>query len=328
MNYRRWHEADLMDYLDGRLSSEKQAALRADMAQDAALRLEIKQLEQTVAFTRAVPLRESPRNYLLTPTMVAEPNQAAARPTSRQRRWPTLLLRLTTAVTALAFVVTVGLNLLPMGLGVGGTTGKLASDQAVSISEETTLMVAEAATPMPLASVTPGVLGTPLLPTNEEAPNQAPAPMRMMQAEAEATPEPTPQAGQQGDVMVEELPPGMAPHPAGAESGGAWGVGGGTEDTPLPMESTQDLGSGYATEIPEVAEAEKSVVTETDGVEAAHAETHTPPLPTPPPSDETAPSPPVRPRRARGQRWWLSGILGVVTLLLGGATWWISRRTS
>jgi hypothetical protein len=324
MNYRRWHEADLMDYIDGRLSLEKQAALKADMAQDLVLRLKVKQLEQTVAFTRAVPLRESPRNYLLTPTMVAEPNQTDAEPTPRQRRWPALLLRLTTAVTAIAFVVTVGFNLLPIGLGMGSTTSKLASDQAVSIPEETTLMVAEAATPIPLVSVTPGILGTPP-PTDEEAPNQAPAPMRMMQAATQATPEPTPPAGQQGDVMVEDLPPGMAPHPAGAESGGAWGVGEGTEDTGSPMETTQGLGSGSTTEI---AEVEKAVITETDVVEEAYAETDTHPLPTLSPSDETAPLPPVRPHRARGQRWWLSGILGIFTLLLGSATGWVSRRTS
>jgi hypothetical protein len=334
MSHRRWREADLMDYLDGRLSPEKQAALRADMAQDRALRLMVKQLEQTVAFTRAVPLREAPRNYLLTPAMVAGPERAAPQQARGPQRRPLslLLLRLTTAVTAIAFVVTVSLNLLPGGLGMGGATGKVASDQAVSTQEEAVFMIAEAT---PQASPTPGALGTPPPPPGDEeaAPNEAPAPMRMMPAEAA----PTPTASQQGDVMVEELPPGMGPHPGAAPEGG-WGVGGAAEVPETPMQMTQGLGEGSSVEdsaesgaeggaeggaeISDDAESggEKRVTTET-----AEAEAHPLPAPTTATS-ETEPLTPVRPRRSQRQRWWLPGVLGLVTLLLGGATWWLSRR--
>jgi hypothetical protein len=333
MNHRRWREADLMDYLDGRLSPEKQAALRADMAQDRALRLEVKQLEQTAAFTRAVPLREAPRNYLLTPAMVASPKPTESKRADRQvaiqrpsiRRTPSLLLlRLTTAVTAIAFVITVSLNLLPGAfLGMGGTSSKTASDQPVSPQGETTLMVAAAATPTTVS--TPGALA-PSEPAIEEeaAPNQEPGPMRMMEAPAgESAPaeETTPTEGQWDDVVVEELPPGMGPHPGGADQG----IGGGVAESGPPMEMTQGLDVGGETSISDTAEAEKGVTAETTEEEPLP---DTPPLPTSSPTRATEAPPSGPSRRVQRQRWWLSGLLGVVTLLLAGTTWWFSRRLS
>ncbi len=329
----RWREADLMDYLDGRLSPEKRAALQADIIRDPALRLEVKQLEQTVAFTRAVPLREAPRNYLLTPAMVAGPERTKSQPArstigAQRRPLSLLLLRLTTAVMAVAFVVTVGLNLWPGTLGMGGATGKVASDRAASPQEEAMFMVAEAT---PQASPTRGVLGTPPSTMDEtEAPNEAPAPMRMMQTTAEPTPKGdlaeasapeaalTPPVSQQEAVKVEELPPGMAPPPGAVPEGG--GIGGAAEVPAMPMQTTQGLSVGHGTVISDTAEGEVADrgITET-------SESEQPLMPPPNPS-ETEPLSPVRPRRAPRQRWWLPGILGVITLLLGGATWWLSRR--
>ncbi|MGC9357305.1 MAG: anti-sigma factor family protein, partial [Anaerolineae bacterium] len=131
MNQRAWSEADLSAYLDGELDLQKQAALEADIVRDAALRRRVETLRQTIDLVRAVPLRESPRNYLLTPSMVAEPKQAQARQT---RRRPMLFfMRLATALSAAAFVIVVGLQL---GLRVGLVANVMSVDRQVESTQE------------------------------------------------------------------------------------------------------------------------------------------------------------------------------------------------
>ncbi|MBN1487633.1 MAG: hypothetical protein JW981_08320, partial [Anaerolineae bacterium] len=116
MSHKEWSEADIFAYLDGGLSAAKRAALESQCSHDAKLRQRVKQAGQVLNVTQdlmqVVPLRESPRNYLLTPEMVAEPVKRQTRASSPSMLW----MRLATAATAAAFVITMGLNLMVRGM--------------------------------------------------------------------------------------------------------------------------------------------------------------------------------------------------------------------
>ncbi len=105
-----WSDVDLSAYLDGQLTEARRVALEQALAQDAALRARLEALQHTVTLMRAAPLHEVPRNFLLTPSMVAAPRRHVA----AQRWYP--ITRLATALTALALVITLGLQAWPMAL--------------------------------------------------------------------------------------------------------------------------------------------------------------------------------------------------------------------
>lgn len=118
MNRKVWSEVELSTYLDGQLSPVEQRALEATMAQDAELRGRVDALRQAMALMKQAPLREPPRNYLLTPAMInaGQPERAKA-----QQTWGGLLwMRVATTVTAIAFVVTMGLNIIRVPIGPVG----------------------------------------------------------------------------------------------------------------------------------------------------------------------------------------------------------------
>ncbi len=109
MNQAKWNEEEITDYIDGNLSPQERHALESDMARSADLRRRVESTQQVVALMREAPLREAPRNYLLTPAMVKEKAPAPA----RKRRRPALFfMRMATSIMAMAFVLTVLLNLL------------------------------------------------------------------------------------------------------------------------------------------------------------------------------------------------------------------------
>jgi hypothetical protein len=82
---------------------------------------------------RAEPLREPPRNYLLTSSMVAE---ATPRATRSGRRAPLLVLRLTTSMVTLAFVITFGLTALQGNLIPGMRASSSAVPEAAWMSQD------------------------------------------------------------------------------------------------------------------------------------------------------------------------------------------------
>ncbi|MHB1319577.1 MAG: anti-sigma factor family protein, partial [Anaerolineae bacterium] len=98
-------------YLDGSLSPRDVVAFESRMAQDPALRRRVEETRQVVAMMRAMPLRETPRNYLISPAMVAE-----AKPQPATRRAPFLVMRVATSLAALAFAITSGLTLMQRGM--------------------------------------------------------------------------------------------------------------------------------------------------------------------------------------------------------------------
>ncbi len=104
-----WSEQELSAYIDGQLPEARRLALEQALQHDAALRLRLAQLQQTVALVRSAPLAEPPRNFLLTPAQVTvheRPRQQLA------RRWYPIT-RLATALTAMIFVITLGLQAFP-----------------------------------------------------------------------------------------------------------------------------------------------------------------------------------------------------------------------
>lgn len=105
-----WKDVELSAYLDGQLPEARRIALEQALAHDAALRARLDALRHTVTLLRASPLHDVPRNFLLTPSMVAEPRRAQL-----ARRWYPFT-RLATALTAIALVITLGLQTLPVML--------------------------------------------------------------------------------------------------------------------------------------------------------------------------------------------------------------------
>ena len=107
-----WRDVDVSAYVDGELDPAKQAAFEAALAQDHALRQKVEKMREVVALVKAAPLREPPRNYLLTPSMVTEKSPQRA----RHRSMPLLFMRLATSLAAIAFVVTAGLTYMQRGI--------------------------------------------------------------------------------------------------------------------------------------------------------------------------------------------------------------------
>jgi anti-sigma factor RsiW len=119
MTRKRWHDTELSAYLDGALTPQEQAALEAAMARDPDLHRRVEGLRSVTLMMRAMPMHQTPRNYLLTPVMVAGKSalvaeEDGAKPVRRRR--PLWAMRLATSVVAAAFVISFGLTLLQQGL--------------------------------------------------------------------------------------------------------------------------------------------------------------------------------------------------------------------
>ena len=130
MRQRAPNAVEISAYVDGMLSPRDVAAFESRMAEDAALRQRVDETRQVVAMMRAMPLRETPRNYLITPSMVAQ-----ARPSPAPRRAPLFAMRLATSLVALAFVVASGLTLLQGGMTPRMALAPSAAPQEARIEE-------------------------------------------------------------------------------------------------------------------------------------------------------------------------------------------------
>ena len=113
MTRKTWSTVDVSAYLDGELTPEVQVAFETTVSQDPDLQHRVAEMRQVVALLRSVPLQEPPRNYILTPAMVAD---AESKPRPQRRRFPLLMMRIATSVAAAAFVVTSGLTLMQQGI--------------------------------------------------------------------------------------------------------------------------------------------------------------------------------------------------------------------
>jgi hypothetical protein len=177
-----WTEADLYAYLDGELSEQERVALEEDMADNVGLRRELKDLRQTLALFQEAPLREAPRNYLLTPSMVEEKSQDEA---PKPRRRLLFMTRLAASLSALIFVITVGMQINLSGGMPAATTAPVAEPRVAvtqeveeslgvsSAEEQVEAPEAAAEEEMAALAATPTVAGTP--DTREMPPGDAPA---------------------------------------------------------------------------------------------------------------------------------------------------------
>ncbi|MCD6287349.1 MAG: hypothetical protein J7M39_15690 [Anaerolineae bacterium] len=112
MTRKTWSTVDVSSYLDGELTPEVQVAFETTVSQDPDLQHRVAEMRQVVALMRAVPPQEPPRNYLLTPAMVTE---AESKPRAQRRRLPLLMMRIATSAAAAAFIVASGLTLMQRG---------------------------------------------------------------------------------------------------------------------------------------------------------------------------------------------------------------------
>ncbi|MDY0018802.1 MAG: hypothetical protein RBT47_02245 [Anaerolineae bacterium] len=339
MNYKVWDEADLSAYLDGQLRSDQQAALEADLERDPELQRQVEALRRTAALVQALPLREAPRNYLLTPSMVKAPEKQSARPL----RWSNfLVMRLATALSAAAFVVAVGLQINPTRMFLTSAPAPL-QDRGVVLQEE---VAQSSEAPMMVAEA-------PVEATEEPA-------AKMVE---ESLPEALPEMGApapEGEVL-----PGVAPSWEEGSSGGegiggggdgmpgeGWGVGGGpagmgggpaeepqsdvaaltaytvtleagicaADDT--DCQNAEPLMTPVALGAPTALVEEREVEAEATALDTGAPEAATFAVPEEPPDtveDHAGPN------MAAVLRW-LTIFLGLSTVGLGLVTWWLSRQ--
>ncbi len=305
-----WRDIDISAYVDGELEPTKQVAFETTLAQDRALQQKVKEMREVVALVRALPLREPPRNYLLTPSMVAvKPPQRTQR-----RSMPLLFMRLATSLAAVAFVVTAGLTYMQRGISptmvlqapkAAEEMPAMEAPQAVvvatvEVSKEVEVMRAVEPEAMPEATVTAAEGARAEKVAEAEAVVEAPAP-----APLAATPQPE-MAGAAADATTNAQP----------------------LDETTPQAEMLALESAPAAEAQAAAETE-SVVENSAGTpsDAGESEWMAYDAAEPTAADQyglvaVAPTPTPTPTPS----WWLPGILGAVTLLLAGLTFWVSRR--
>jgi anti-sigma factor RsiW len=306
----------LSAYLDGELSAGEQRALKAELAENPPLRQRLNELRHTVALVRRMPMREPPRNYLLTPSMVAE-----KRPQRRERARPTLwVMRLATSLSAAAFVIVMGLQLI---LGSGGVLYPVGMSERAT--EEVAVLEMEADEEMAVAGTLP-VEGTA-------------EPMMHMEA---------PEESEESAELVPGEPPSWDGLGDEGMGGAGEGIGGGepelgaAEATEEPVEEVEEEAAEALTTT--TREAEEAVEEEAaqDAPDEAAADdmaaepspestTRLVPTPKPPPLSpeptlEFEELPPPTEESTRQFWQWLAGLLGVSTLALGGATLWLSSR--
>ena len=113
MENKVWNKADLYAYLDGELSATQKEALETELECNQQLMEQLAAEKQLLNLLQEPPLQQVPRNYLLTPEMV---QVEETRPKSARRRFTLWGLRLATTLSALVFVVALGLQFAPSGV--------------------------------------------------------------------------------------------------------------------------------------------------------------------------------------------------------------------
>lgn len=279
-----WRDVDVSAYVDGELDPTARVAFETALDQDRILRQKVAEMREVVTLMRAIPLREPPRNYLLTSAMVAEklPQRAQRRP------MPLLLMRLATSLAAVAFVVTTGLNVLNRGLTPVMMT------EAPKVAEE---MVVEA-TVVVSKEVEAVALSAPVMAVEEGA--RAEKAVVEEEVAVMAAPQETLQPETAGNMASGQGAGETAPQPEAPVPG------------PPPAAAPQSDGVVEQTAEDNAGEAQVF----TYGSNDTYADT-----------TDAAEQPETVARKAlRVPAWWATAILGAVTLLLAGITYWMSRR--
>ncbi|HOT90323.1 MAG TPA: hypothetical protein PLJ78_00605 [Anaerolineae bacterium] len=292
-----WNDVDISAYVDGQLDPATQSRFETDLATDPTLRQRVDAVREVVTLMRSVPLREPPRNYLLTPAMVAQSVKRVA-----PRRPPLLMMRLATSLAALAFVVTVGLNLMrqgisPMAMVMEQQQPTVETQEVVVVTQQVELLSA-APTEMAVEMAAPA-------PAEEQSMKKSLAPAETQSVEKYVEAE-TPRA-----ELVAQPTPIPAIQVPEAEAGASSAEDGITVEAERVMQPT-------ATLLPAGTPVANDAYAETDiqqPTEAPGALTY---------GLTSEPQKPVR--KSAVSPWGISGILGIVTLCLAGVTYYLSRR--
>ena len=111
----------LSAYLDGELNPQERDRLEARLAAEPDLRARLEMLRQTVALVQELEPVPAPRNFLLTPQMVASPHHPAERSQRRStlNRWLAPAMTVATVASALACIVVL-MGSMVAGLSLGG----------------------------------------------------------------------------------------------------------------------------------------------------------------------------------------------------------------
>lgn len=326
MTQKTWSDVDISSYMDGELDPEPQAALEADIARDPTLRRRVEEMQQVAAMVRAMPMREPPRNYLLTPSMIAEPKPE---PQHARRRMPLGLMRLASSLVAIAFVISFGLTVLQRGMMPATVADR--GPEAAPLRQQEEIQLAEA----------------PQAPPEEPAADTA--------IEMDTVVEESEELDPQAEMAIQPMPEGAQADGEGprGQGGGADGIGGGepeespmammaTEGTPAPEGTPEMLGkeieTAAAEEIAEErapTEAEAPEISEDDGAMASDTTGETSEAM---PTDESAADGTgglayetteneIRQQQPRLSPW-ISVGLGVATAIMIALTFWMSKRRS
>jgi hypothetical protein len=300
-----WRDVDISAYVDGELEPAKQAAFEVALAQDHALRQKVKEMREIVALVRAAPLREPPRNYLLTPSMVTE---KPSRRTQRRSR-PLLFMRLATSLAAVAFVVTAGLTYMQRGI-----TPMMMSEAPKAVEE------------MPALEAPQAFVVTVEVQKEVEV-EQASKPAEM--PEEPAPVEEAVQAEKVGEVeraVVAQtpLPPAAMPQPGAGGVDDTAAMNAQELEEAAPPAEVSVLESAPVMEDQVADEGERAAENSTGTLSATGEEEWEGDAATEPAVEE--PHEEVTAKRLQMPSWWLPVALGAATLLLAGITYWMSRR--
>ena len=318
MTRRTWSTTEISAYLDGRLASQDRVVFEAQIAQDPALQQRVEKMRDVVAMVQSLPLRQPPRNYLLTPSMVAD-----SKPSPKQRRLPLLMMRMATSLVALAFVVTFSLTLLQRGM-TPSMARPASPVQEIATSRQDTAQPELSASAPETSEEPPMALRAPS--TSEEPP------MALGATLPTALPTPAPE-GTPAQAAASELAP-VAPNadasaPAdtvegSTSDGAAAGMGGGEEGI-----QAQEAPAGTAEASPEprtfaagtIEEPESTSAPEIQKLSGIAEPGEATPTQEAPAVSQAAPAESQAPSLP-----WVTVGLGVATVALVAITLWLSRR--
>ena len=326
MNRKQYRDELLSAYLDGELSANRQACLKAQLASSPVLRAELEAFVHTVALVNDLPEVKVPRNFILPRT--AEAVSPPARPSLLRRAWVAPLLTAATSVASVLFIVVLTGDLL------WARANRMALAPAPAREEALEIAPAELAVEEPMMEQAAEV-------EEEVVPQEAPADAVETELPVEVTVEAEKEVVVDAPEGVGELEEGRAPEPAPepaaaevflvpsatevagamAESGEADAelgpVGGGGQASP-----TATTAAATGLEEPEddlestPVEMAKAIMPVVEGDQDAAAPV------TVQSADESPRAPGAFPRRVAEL------VLGLAALTLGGATiWaWLGRR--
>ncbi len=210
---RTWEQVDewLSAYIDGALSPRERARLEAQLAQDADLRARLESLQQTVALIQGMPPVPAPRNFLLTPAMVRQPESRVRQPAPTARRLAPALT-FATAVSGLLCVILLVGNLITAGWGEPG-----AAAPAPMIAYETGISPQVQETQEALAKKAPSSPDATMLSEPAPLPSEV-TPSETVASRMQAWTEEPPSLTEEPPSLIEE-----GPFPPGIGGGGGAG---------------------------------------------------------------------------------------------------------